>query len=67
MSNTETLIKCTHPPCQCLVEPEQRFCSVACSSADGSSRGPCRCGHEGCIAAERLMENEFDPHSRDSR
>jgi hypothetical protein len=67
MSSTETLIKCMHPPCQCLVEPQQKFCSSACSSANGSLRGPCTCGHEGCAVDERLTEGQFGPHSTDYR
>ena len=59
---SETLIKCAHPPCQCLVEEEQRFCSSACDSAKGASR--CMCGHPGCVAQHEAAEgDEFDPLS----
>lgn len=60
MSN-ETLVKCSHPPCQCLVEAEEKFCSSACASARGSNGGPCICGHPDCIAETRLGDEEFDP------
>lgn len=54
---SETLVKCAHPPCECLVEAEQQFCSASCSSARGASSGPCTCGHPGC-AGEDLMEED---------
>ena len=60
MSN-ETLVKCGHPPCQCLVEAEQTFCSSACASARGPSSGPCLCGHADCVAETRLGDEESDP------
>jgi hypothetical protein len=48
---SETLVKCGHPPCQCLVEAEQKFCSAECASARGASRVPCLCGHADCVPA----------------
>lgn len=60
--STETLIKCMHPPCQCLVEAEQKFCGSACASARGASRGPCMCGHPDCVGEHTVTEDEeFDP------
>lgn len=61
--STETLIKCMHPSCQCLVEAEQMFCSSACASAKGANRGPCMCGHPGCTGehTSTTQEDEFDP------
>jgi hypothetical protein len=56
--DSETLVKCAHPPCQCLVEEEQNYCSSACSKADGASRGPCMCGHRGCHAGGEIMESD---------
>lgn len=53
--STETLVKCSHAPCQCLVEAEQPFCSATCASARGLAGGPCMCGHAGC-AGERELE-----------
>ena len=38
--DSETLMKCAHPSCQCLVEDEQQYRSSACSKADGASWGP---------------------------
>ena len=61
---SETLMKCAHPPCQCLVEAEQKYCSAACESAGGSARRPCVCDHPGCLDRETLASDEkehFDP------
>jgi hypothetical protein len=57
---SETLVKCGHPPCQCLIEAEQKFCSAACSSARGTASVPCSCGHPGCIEAGRLVDDIED-------
>ena len=46
---SKTLIKCACPPCQCLIEAEQQFCSAFCANAKGAPRGPCMCGHAGCV------------------
>jgi hypothetical protein len=54
---SETLIKCAHPPCQCLVEAEQRFCSSACATAH-SSHGPCMCGHAGCMGEHDVSDTD---------
>lgn len=59
--STETLVKCLHPPCQCLVEAEQKFCSSACASAHGAGRGPCMCGHADCAGEHNIEDEEFDP------
>jgi len=37
---SETLVKCANPPCECLVEAEQKFCSSACSNSRGSGSEP---------------------------
>jgi len=58
--SSKTLIKCAHPHCQCLIEAEQQFCSATCASAKGASRGPCLCGHAGCIG-EHDNPDERDP------
>lgn len=53
----ETLIKCAHPPCQCLVEAEPKVCSSSCASARGATRG-----HAGCVAEHNVGEDdEFEP------
>lgn len=51
--SSETLVKCMHKPCQCLVEAEQKFCSAACKSARDGSSVPCPCGHPGCVGEQR--------------
>ena len=56
--DSETLMKCAHPSCQCLVEDEQQYRSSACSKADGAARGPCMCGHRGCTAEREIMESD---------
>ena len=46
---TETNDKCAHPPCNCMVDAEGKYCSQYCEAA-----GPdeveisCDCGHSGC-------------------
>jgi hypothetical protein len=55
---SETLIKCAHGPCQCLVEAEQQFCSATCASARGGSRGACLCGHAGCTEESSVAEDQ---------
>jgi hypothetical protein len=55
---SETLVKCAHPPCQCLVEEEQKYCSSACAKPDGASRGSCMCAHAGCIAQLETAEGD---------
>jgi metallothionein len=61
---SETLMKCMHGPCQCLVEAEQKFCSAACSSARATGSLPCACGHPGCVgehwAANSLVEDDVE-------
>lgn len=49
---SETLVKCANPPCECLVEDEEQYCSSACSNARGSASEPCTCGHPGCRTQE---------------
>ncbi len=55
---SETLMKCAHPPCQCLLEAEQQFCGSSCASVRGSARVPCMCGHPGCVGDQRLDEED---------
>jgi hypothetical protein len=56
--SSETLMKCAHPPCQCLAEAEQQFCSSPCAGVRGSARVPCMCGHVGCVGEQRLDEED---------
>lgn len=55
---SETLVKCAHPQCQCLVAEEQKYCSSACSRPDGAMHAPCACGHPGCTAASEIAEGD---------
>jgi hypothetical protein len=49
--NAESLRKCAHEPCQCLVPPAQEYCSVYCSDADDvdNTELHCDCGHSECV------------------
>ncbi len=58
---SETLVKCGHPRCECLVEDEQKFCSSACSNFRGTAGEPCMCGHPGCAGVDPLVEDESLP------
>jgi len=51
-----TLVKCVHPACNCLVEPEQQFCSSFCASADDANTSPCACGHPACNVQEETPD-----------
>ncbi len=55
---SETLTKCAHSPCQCLVDAEQQFCSSSCASVRGSARVPCVCGHPVCVGEPRLDDED---------
>ena len=65
---SESLIKCAHPPCRCIVEVEDQFCSTACASKPPLNV-PCPCGHPECVASKETLEgtkrSEFDRTSRD--
>jgi hypothetical protein len=64
---SETLIKCAHAPCQCLVEAEQQFCSATCASARGGSHGACLCGHAGCTEERNdAPDRELEAASEES-
>ena len=62
---SKTLVKCAHPPCQCLVESEQSFCSSACSSARAAASAPCACGHTGC-ADDQILTGDLDEDESDA-
>ena len=56
---SETLMRCAHPPCRCLVETEDEFCSAACRRAQHSPDGPCRCGHPECMEKQKAAGRVF--------
>jgi hypothetical protein len=39
---------CKNPPCTCLVEKGEKYCSVHCDSTSGSIQIDCDCGHDTC-------------------
>lgn len=43
-------MKCTHPPCTCLVNEAGGFCDQACMAASGAGE-VCLCGHPVCEGA----------------
>jgi len=49
--DAESLYKCAHEPCQCLVRPAQEYCSAYCSDADDveNTELQCDCGHGKCV------------------
>ena len=59
--SAETLVKCVHKPCQCLVEAEQNYCSAACRTARDSSSVACPCGHPSCVGEEWTEELTDQP------
>lgn len=46
----ESMRKCAHEPCQCLVPFTQEYCSINCSDADDveNTEFQCNCGHGKC-------------------
>ena len=41
--------KCAHEPCNCDVQPGQKFCSEWCTDAGANEvEIACECGHEPC-------------------
>ena len=46
----ESLRKCPHLPCQCMIYPEQEYCSNYCSTAGDaeSTEIKCNCGQHDC-------------------
>lgn len=51
IQDAESLRKCAHELCQCLVPPAQEYCSVYCSDADDveNTELQCDCGHGKCV------------------
>ena len=43
--------KCPHGPCECMISPEQRYCSIHCSAAENADENECDCGHLNCALA----------------
>jgi hypothetical protein len=52
---SENLVKCAHPPCRCMVELEDQFCSAACASKE-APKSPCGCGHAECVGPKEAGE-----------
>jgi hypothetical protein len=44
----ESLRKCPHGPCECMIYPEQKYCSIHCSTAENADEIECDCGHLNC-------------------
>jgi hypothetical protein len=55
---SETLVKCAHPPCECLVERQPKFCSSACSGARATARAPLQLRPSPCTAGESFLGDE---------
>jgi hypothetical protein len=65
---SENLIKCSHAPCQCLVETEDQLCSTACAAAKDEPSTRCPCGHSECIGHQRaIAESNQKVRARDSQ
>ncbi len=48
----ESLRKCPHGACECMIYPEQKYCSIHCSAADHAKETEfhCGCGHYDCAS-----------------
>ena len=43
---------CAHPPCGCVVAPDEKYCSESCRDAgSGEVEIECECGHATCTMA----------------
>jgi hypothetical protein len=40
--------KCAHPPCSCMVGPDDKFCSAQCEAMEKTPDIACECNHPGC-------------------
>jgi len=40
--------KCENPACSCVPSQGEKFCSIHCESAKGTTEIACQCGHPGC-------------------
>ena len=54
---SESLMKCGHGACRCLVETEDEFCSAACAQAKARGLETCECGHSECATASESVRN----------
>lgn len=59
--DSQALKKCSYPPCHCVVDAGERFCGAACANAVSTGRGPCLCGHVGCVEAGTYVRKEKPP------
>ncbi len=52
IKDAESMHKCAHVPCQCLVPPAQEYCSAYCSEADDVeyTEHHCDCYHGKCAS-----------------
>ncbi len=51
MATTENK-KCAHPPCNCMSQPGDAYCSQICKDAGRAEvEIGCECGHEPCSLA----------------
>jgi len=51
IKDEESMHKCVHLPCQCLIPSMQEYCSATCSDADDVeiTEFQCDCGHNICV------------------
>ena len=51
IQDAESLRKCAHLPCQCLIPSVHEYCSAYCSEADDvdNTELHCECGHRECV------------------
>ncbi len=49
-------LHCNYGPCQCVVQPNQLYCSEYCqqAAAQGIERDYCQCEHEGALTRAEL-------------
>ncbi len=40
--------KCKNPPCTCVPEVGQKYCSASCEGAGNTIELDCDCSHEAC-------------------
>ncbi len=53
----DSVTKCAHPPCKCIVEVEEPYCSESCASVIDQPHDPCPCGHPECVGTEEAVED----------
>jgi hypothetical protein len=64
---SESLMRCAHHPCRCLVETEDEFCSPVRRRAQHSPDESCSCNHPECQEKQEVprRENLARPESAD--